>query len=191
MDRTRAAMSLSRSRKRPRHACTTAIQKISWKFSAISRRSFNMGTTPQFPSEPPKLTSLGKLAIVAFVAACIFGAWYLLSSRSTHSSASGQSSSSSSGGLFSGGSAVSIGVAYGTEKKNWLEWAVQQFANSRQGKNITVNLIPMGSLEGAHAILDSDQRINAWSPASSLYKEQFVQDWQVKHGGNPILKEDQ
>jgi hypothetical protein len=151
-----------------------------------------MATTPPYSSEPPKLTPLGKLAIVAFVAACAFGAYYLFSQHSRGSSVSGpQSSSSSSGGLFSGGSAVTIGIAYGTEKKNWLEWAVQQFANSRQGKNITVNLIPMGSLEGAHAILDGDQRINAWSPASSLYKEQFVQDWQVKHGGNPILKEDQ
>jgi ABC-type Fe3+ transport system substrate-binding protein len=29
-----------------------------------------------------------------------------------------------------------------------------------------------------------------WTPASSLYKDTFVQDWQVKHSGNPILKEE-
>jgi hypothetical protein len=29
-----------------------------------------------------------------------------------------------------------------------------------------------------------------WSPASAVYKDVFVQDWQVKYGGNPISKED-
>ena len=152
-----------------------------------------MATTPPYSSEPPKLTGLGKLAIIAFVAACAFGAYYLFSSQHGGSKTPGQpdsSASSSSGGLFSG-SSVTIGVAYGTEKKNWLEWAVQEFAKTKDGKNITVNLIPMGSLEGAHAILEGDQRINAWSPASDLYKDAFVQDWQVKRGSNPILREEQ
>jgi hypothetical protein len=151
-----------------------------------------MPSTPPYTTEPPKLTPLGKLAIIAFVAACAYGAYYLFTSQHNRSNAAGQQSApSSSGGLFSGGSSVTIGVAYGTEKRNWLEWAVQEFAKTKAGKNITVNLIPMGSLEGAHAILDGDQRINAWSPASSLYKDQFAQDWQVKRGGNPIAKEEQ
>jgi hypothetical protein len=152
-----------------------------------------MGTTPPYSSEPPKLTALGKLAIIAFVAACAVGAYYLFSSAHGLSKAvgPGNSSSASSGGFFSGNS-VTIGVAYGTEKQRWLEWAVQEFGKSREGKNITVNLIPMGSLEGAHAILDGDQRIDAWSPASALYKDEFVQEWQVKRGGgNPIIKEEQ
>ncbi|HVH88922.1 MAG TPA: extracellular solute-binding protein [Terriglobales bacterium] len=151
-----------------------------------------MAPTPPYSAEPPKLTPLGKLAIIAFVAACAYGAYYLFTSQHNRGNATGQqSASSSSSGLFSGGSNVTIGVAYGTEKRNWLEWAVQEFAKTKAGKNISVNLIPMGSLEGAHAILDGDQRINAWSPASDLYKDQFVQDWQVKRGGNPIAKEEQ
>jgi len=148
-----------------------------------------MATTPPYSSEPPKLTGLGKLFIILFVAACAYGAYYLFSSQRSKGPTA-QGSSGSSGGFFSGNNAT-IGVAYGTEKRNWLEWAVQEFAKSKEGKNITVNLIPMGSLEGAHAIINGDQRINAWSPASSLYKEAFVQDWQVKNGGNPILKEEQ
>jgi len=49
----------------------------------------------------------------------------------------------------------------------------------------------MGSLEGAHAILGGDKRINVWSPASAAYKDIFVQEWQVKNGGgNPIIKEE-
>ena len=38
---------------------------------------------------------------------------------------------------------------------------------------------------------DAAKKINAWAPASSLYKQSFVQDWQDKYGNNPILKEEQ
>ena len=63
-------------------------------------------------------------------------------------------------------------------------------SNTSDGGHIKVNLIPMGSLEGAHALLAGDQRINVWSPASAVYKDAFVQEWQVKNSGNPILKEE-
>src|SRR6185295_10374869 len=39
-------------------------------------------------------------------------------------------------------------------------------------------------------LLSGDKTINVWAPASSLYKETFVQDWQVKYSNNPILKEE-
>ena len=87
-------------------------------------------------------------------------------------------------------SVIEIGVAYGTEKRNWLEWAAQEFAASDAGQQIRVQLIPMGSLESAHAILDGDQRIHVWSPASSLYRESLLRDWEAKYQGNPILKEE-
>lgn len=85
---------------------------------------------------------------------------------------------------------IEIGIAYGTEKRKWLQWAVERFATTDEGWHVRVNLIPMGSLESAHAILDGDQRIHVWSPASSLYHDTFVRDWQAKHQGNPILKEE-
>src|SRR5262249_44463996 len=85
---------------------------------------------------------------------------------------------------------VKLGVAYGTEKKRWLEWAVGEFGGKREGADVTIELIPMGSLDGAHAILNGDQRIQVWSPASALYKDSFVQDWQIKYNGNPILREE-
>jgi Bacterial extracellular solute-binding protein len=86
---------------------------------------------------------------------------------------------------------VEIGIAYGTEKKRWLENAVQQFVQTSEGKNIKIDLIPRGSLGGAQAILASDQSINVWSPASSLYKDIFVQEWGLKYDGkNPILREE-
>jgi hypothetical protein len=90
---------------------------------------------------------------------------------------------------------VEIGVAYGTEKKLWLEWAVQQFAESDEGKQIKVQLIPMGSVEAGHAIAQNegrvgDKRIHVWSPASTLNREVFLSEWELRHSGNPIAKEE-
>jgi ABC-type Fe3+ transport system substrate-binding protein len=85
---------------------------------------------------------------------------------------------------------VEIGIAYGTEKQTWLEWATQQFHLSDEGRRIRVNLIPMGSIEGARAILDGDKRIHVWSPASRLYRQIFVRDWELQYRGDPILEEE-
>jgi hypothetical protein len=143
-------------------------------------------------ADGPKLTALGKIFIFLFVVLCGFGAYYFFTDKTPWGS-SGKSSSPSSGGVFDslgGGDQVQLGIAYGTEKQRWLEWAVQEFAKTRDGKRIKVNLIPMGSLEGAHALLNGDQRIQVWSPASALYEDTFVQEWQVKYSQNPILKEE-
>jgi ABC-type Fe3+ transport system substrate-binding protein len=142
-------------------------------------------------ADGPKLTGLGKLFIFLFIAACVAGAYYFFAGKTPGSSPG--KSGNPSGGMFdglSGGEQVEVGIAYGTEKQRWLEWAVQEFAKSRDGKRIKVNLIPMGSLEGAHALLNGDQRIHVWSPASALYKDIFVQEWQIKYSQNPILKEE-
>ena len=77
-----------------------------------------------------------------------------------------------------------IGVAYGTEKRHWLNWAVEEFARTEEGKTIRVKLIPMGSLESAHAIVDGDERIHVWAPASKLYRETFLREWEAKHRDN-------
>ncbi len=85
---------------------------------------------------------------------------------------------------------VEIGIAYGTEKRRWLTQEVEQFAQSPEGKGIRVKLIPMGSVESAHAILRGDTDIHVWSPASSMYREIFMREWQIKHVGDPIVKEE-
>jgi len=142
-------------------------------------------------SDGPKATFLGKVVIFAFIIACGYGA-YLLFSQNRGKTGGGSKSSSSSKSLFGGSEAPSaeIGIAYGTEKKNWIEWAAKEFANTDNGKRIKVNLLPMGSLEGAQALVGGDQRIHVWSPASSLYKDIFVQDWQLKYSKAPIAKEE-
>jgi ABC-type glycerol-3-phosphate transport system substrate-binding protein len=143
-------------------------------------------------SDGPKLTGLGKIFIALFVAGCIYGAYYLFIQKPKLGPGNKGSSTGSDSVFdsFSGGSPVEIGIAYGTEKERWLKWAVDEFAKTKDGKRIKVNLIPMGSLEGAHALLNGDQRIHVWSPASALYKDTFVQEWQVKYSQNPILKEE-
>src|SRR5499433_747817 len=142
-------------------------------------------------ADGPRLTALGKIFIFLFVVLCVGGAYYFFSKNA--STSKGKSSSTSGGMLDSltgNGPFVELGIAYGTEKQRWLEWAVQEFEKTRDGKRIKVNLIPMGSLEGAHALLNGDQRINVWSPASALYKDTFIQEWQVKYSQNPIAKEE-
>src|SRR5499425_3541496 len=121
----------------------------------------------------PKLTPLGRAFIFLFIIGCVVGAYYLFAGRKSLERTKNAASS-----LLSGGPPVEIGIAYGTEKQRWLEWAVQEFAKTSNGKRIKVNLIPMGSLEGAHALLSGDQRINVWSPASAAYRDIFVQEWQ-------------
>ena len=88
------------------------------------------------------------------------------------------------------GDAVEIGVAYGTEKRTWLEWAVREFANSEDGSRIRVNLIPMGSVEGAAPWSRGTRTSTSGRPRAELYKEAFVRDWDAKYKGNPILRED-
>jgi hypothetical protein len=100
-------------------------------------------------SDRPSLVWLGKTAIALFVVGCIFGAWQLAHARHVLPALPGQV-------MVSSGKDVEFGIAYGTEKQRWLEWAVEQFKSTPQGKHIQVNLIPMGSLEGAHAALNGE-----------------------------------
>jgi ABC-type Fe3+ transport system substrate-binding protein len=140
-----------------------------------------MNPTP----EGPRLTPLGKAVIFLFIAACVFGAYYLFTGKKSLKEAIPISAN------FGGaGAPAEIGIAYGTEKQRWLEWAVSEWEKTSDGKRIKVNLIPMGSLEGARAVVSGDTRINVWSPASAAYKDIFVQEWQVKYNGNPIIKEE-
>jgi len=148
----------------------------------------------------PKLTPLGKLVVFLFIFGCLGGGAFMLLKGSfgggENPENAGNDQGSSSGTAATNnntpaGPAVSIGVAYGTEKKRWLKWAVEEFKKTDAGKRITVNLIPMGSLEAAKAVLAKDKRIHVWSPASAAYTDVFIQDWEVKHGGNPILSSEQ
>ncbi len=138
-------------------------------------------------SNGTKMTPLGKTVIFLFLAACFYGAYHFFFQGT--STAPGTLEATGGGAT---GTQVEIGIAYGTEKRQWLEWAADEFAKTRDGKSIKVKLLPMGSLEGANAIAGGDQRVHVWSPASSLYKEIFIQNWQIAYGmqDQPIAKEE-
>jgi hypothetical protein len=137
----------------------------------------------------PRLTLLGRSIILLFIAACGWGAYLL----STYHWSPGKAAApgTPSNQFQSGIGGVELGVAYGTEKQRWLEWALSEFKKTDSGKKIQVDLIPMGSIEGAQAILAGDKRINVWSPASSLYLDVFQREWELKYSGKPILRQDQ
>lgn len=92
---------------------------------------------------------------------------------------------------------VKIGIAYGSEKEHWLKWAQQKFKEMQfkvlgEGKDlIKIELIRMGSIEGAKTILkqDADARlIHVWIPASSLVRGLLVEQWnRAKNCAGPIL----
>ena len=84
---------------------------------------------------------------------------------------------------------ITIGFAYGTEKKKWLKWAVEEFKKTPAGKKISINLIPMGSVAGAEAVLNQDKRIHVWSPASSLVQPLLTDQWEKDHGNDPIYSD--
>jgi Bacterial extracellular solute-binding protein len=138
-------------------------------------------------AEGPRLTILGRIFILLFIAGCGYGAYLLFTAnrggQETKTAQTNADEKPSVGG-------VEIGIAYGTEKQRWLEWAVEEFTKTREGKRIQITLIPMGSLEGAQAVLSGDKRINVWSPASSLYTDVFRQEWQLKYNRNPILRQE-
>jgi serine/threonine-protein kinase len=89
---------------------------------------------------------------------------------------------------------VVINIAYGTEKKKWLEAALADYLKSPAGEGVRINLLGMGSVEGANAVLDGPepaapphQPIHVWSPASSAYRDVLETEWRVKHGTSPVL----
>jgi hypothetical protein len=112
-------------------------------------------------SDGPKITCLGQVVILAFILGCIGTAGFLFYTRYVGGSGrlpssvpeTTPSTSASLSSFVNSAAQVEIGIAYGTEKKRWLENAVQQFAQTSEGKNIKIDLIPKGSLEGAQAIL--------------------------------------
>ncbi len=160
-------------------------------------------------ADDAKLTGLGKFFVLAILVACFAGAYFLFVRPGALGGGAGQGSQPGPGGSNgpantnprapSPGDAtdatatpsVTIGIAYGTEKKRWLTWAVDEWKKTPDGRKIAVDLIPLGSIEGANEVLKGNTKINVWSPASSLYRHNLVGEWELRNAGaNPIAKEE-
>ena len=151
--------------------------------------------TRQTASEGPRLTWLGRLVILLVIGGSLCGAYELvrrgrLGSRPPDGAGTATDATVRSQPPAAAAEAVEIGVAYGTEKDRWLQNAVAEFASSPGGRGVKVSLLPMGSLEGAQALLAGDKRIHAWAPASSLYEQKFVEEWKTTHPRGPVLKKE-
>jgi serine/threonine protein kinase len=83
-----------------------------------------------------------------------------------------------------------FGIACGTEKEEWFRWAIREFAKTPQGRNVEIELSPMGSQDGIKEFLNGNTRLQVWSPASGLYTERFVDLCREKYGDNPISRSD-
>lgn len=69
---------------------------------------------------------------------------------------------------------------YSTEKKEWIEAAVTEFAAAHP--EIKIQPIGKGSLEASDGILDGSLKPVLWSPADSLVLKLFAGDWLTKNG---------
>ena len=90
-----------------------------------------------------------------------------------------------------------INIAYGTEKDKWLKESLAAFEQTPEGQRSKINLIGLGSVEGARAVLDGPNAvvdgkpippIHVWSPASCAYRDVFEREWRFRHGNEPILR---
>lgn len=77
--------------------------------------------------------------------------------------------------------AVQLVVAYGSEKKTWLEEQVRNFENggatTKSGRRIHVEARALGSGEAVQAILDGSLKPHVFSPASTAYLSVLNQRW--------------
>jgi Ca-activated chloride channel family protein len=94
---------------------------------------------------------------------------------------SGPSGSSSTRATTGPGPAVTVTMAYGSEKKTWLEEQLRAFAASNPrtaaGHPVRVDARAMGSGEAQQAILGGDFRPVVYSPASGAYVTLLNEAW--------------
>jgi hypothetical protein len=145
----------------------------------------------------PKVKSSGRRVAAGLAAAALLIlvgmlGWAL---RGGHQAATEAGAGPAEGGAAvpapaTGRQRVAINIAFGTEKEKWLKEALGEFEKTPEGKRIQINLVGLGSVEGAQAILDGpgDVPIHVWSPASSAYRDVFEQEWRIKHSKEPIVR---
>ncbi|NWF65359.1 MAG: VWA domain-containing protein [Chloroflexi bacterium] len=92
---------------------------------------------------------------------------------------------------FIPGEQVIVSIAYGSEKKEWLEPLVEQFNEARNqtadGKTIVVEATAIGSIEAVRGILDGTLQPTVWSPASSIYIPVANAEWKKNHADDLVV----
>ncbi|MEP7124034.1 MAG: VWA domain-containing protein [Byssovorax sp.] len=84
------------------------------------------------------------------------------------------------------GNPITITVAYGSEKKTWLEEQATafkaSFAKTKSGRPILVQTQAMGSGEAVQGIVSGTLKPHVFSPASALYVTMLNNAWSAKAG---------
>ncbi|MEO7329017.1 MAG: substrate-binding domain-containing protein, partial [Minicystis sp.] len=83
---------------------------------------------------------------------------------------------------------VTLVIAYGSEKKTWLEEQATAFkaagGKTKSGRPIVVQTKAMGSGEASSGIVDGTLKAHVFSPASGLYVSMLNNAWMAKSGKN-------
>jgi Ca-activated chloride channel family protein len=91
---------------------------------------------------------------------------------------------------FIPGQQITISIAYGSEKKEWIEPLIQQFNDARNktldGKIIVVEATAIGSIEAVRGIIDGSLQPTVWSPASSVYIPVANAEWKNSHADDLV-----
>ena len=77
------------------------------------------------------------------------------------------------------GDRTEVTFVYSTEKKEWVDAALEAFAKEEPG--VEVKAKGMGSLQAAETILAGREKPVLWSPADSLVMNLFDADWRTKN----------
>ncbi|WP_437896438.1 substrate-binding and vWA domain-containing protein [Sorangium sp. So ce124] len=81
---------------------------------------------------------------------------------------------------------VTVVVAYGSEKKTWLEEQAQRFEalgeKTKSGRPIHIEPKAMGSGEAVQSITSGELKAHAFSPASAVYISLLNNAWSAKTG---------
>ncbi len=86
---------------------------------------------------------------------------------------------------------VALTIAYGSEKKTWLDEQIKAFLatspKTAKGRKITVDAKAMGSGEALQAITSGQMKPHVFSPASGLYVTLLNDAWLSKSGNTKPL----
>lgn len=97
-----------------------------------------------------------------------------------------KSAKASSSSAPAAGKPVTLTVAYGSEKKTWLEEQAAAFqaagAKTKSGRPIAVQPLAMGSGEAVQGIVSGSLKPHVFSPASGLYISILNSAWAQKSG---------
>ncbi len=98
---------------------------------------------------------------------------------------------STTSGVAIPANALVLRMLYGSEKQAWLSDVTTAFnaaqIQTASGQTIVVDAIPLGSGESLDLIVNGTEQADIWSPASSLYLPQALDEWASKNSGAVLL----